>query len=78
MVKAEAVVEHEAQEILFRALRGICIAAHATAVFATDIAGQRKRHLVQPTVFRLIEILDFDTVIAVVTDTAVNAQGLFT
>ena len=76
MVKPKAVVEHEAQEILFRALRGVAVAAHAAAVFATDVAGQRKRHLVQPAVFRSIEILDFDAVIAVVSDAARVAERL--
>src|SRR5712671_872505 len=74
MMKPKAVVEHEAQEILFRALCGVAVAAHAAAVFATDVAGQRERHLVQPAVFRPIEILDFDAVVAVVSDAAWIAE----
>src|SRR6266851_5049841 len=77
MVKPEAVIEHEAKETLLRALSRIAVAADAAAVFAADIAGQRESRLAEK-ILRPVQILDLDTVIAVVTDTAVDSQRLFT
>src|SRR5258707_11732546 len=40
MVKPKAIVEHQTQKTLFPAFRGISGAAHASAVFASDITCQ--------------------------------------
>src|SRR6266436_1942787 len=77
MVKPEAVIEHEAKETLLRALSRIAVAADAAAVFASDVAGQRESRLAEK-ILRPVQILDLDTVIAVVPDTAVDSQRLFT
>src|SRR5258707_541026 len=77
MVKPEAVIEHEAKETLLRALSRIAVAADAAAVFASDVAGQRESRLAEK-ILRPVQILDLDTVIAVVPDTAVASQRLFT
>src|ERR1700730_3138425 len=75
MAKPEAVVEHEAKEILFWALRGVAVAAHPAAMFASDVAGQRESRLAEKILWP-IQILDLDTVVAVVTDTARDSQRL--
>src|ERR1700730_17524845 len=77
MAKPEAVVEHEAKEILFWALRGVAVAAHPAAMFASDVAGQRESRLAEKILWP-IQILDLDTVVAVVTDTARDSQRLLT
>src|SRR6266436_4021086 len=77
MVKPEAVIEHEAKETLLRALSRIAVAADAAAVFASDVAGQRESRLAEK-ILRPVQILDLDTVIAVVPETAVDSQRLFT
>src|SRR5258708_11298992 len=75
MVKPEAVIEHEAKETLLRALSRIAVAADAAAVFASDIAGQRESRLAEK-ILRPVQILDLDTVIAVVPVTDVGSQRL--
>src|SRR6266851_5969855 len=77
MVKPEAVIEHEAKETLLRALSRIAVAADAAAVFASDVAGQGESCLAEK-ILRPVQILDLNTVIAVVPDTAVDSQRLFT
>src|SRR5712664_73112 len=77
MVKPEAVIEHEAKETLLRALSRIAVAADAAAVFASDVAGQRESRLAEK-ILRPVQIFDLNTVIAVVPDTAVDSQRLFT
>src|SRR5229473_352442 len=77
MVKPEAVIEHEAKETLLRALSRIAVAADAAAVFASDVAGQGESRLAEKTLL-VVQVLNLDTVIAVVPDTAVDSQRLFT
>src|SRR5580704_12039493 len=77
VAEPEAVIEHEAEKTLLRALRRVAPAADTASVFATDIAGQRESRFAQKILWS-VQILDFNAVIAVVTHASRNTQGLFT
>ena len=40
VVKLDAVVKHEAEKILLRTLRGICVTTYPSPVLASEIAGE--------------------------------------
>src|SRR5882724_4947649 len=69
VVEPEAVVQHKSKKTLLRALGRITIAAHASTVFASNIASQRESRLAEEILWP-VEVFDFDAVVAVVTDTA--------
>ena len=64
MVEPEPVVGHVAYKALLGAAFVVAVATYSTAVFATQIAGQRERHLVERP-GRPVVILHFHAVVSV-------------
>ncbi len=64
LVEPEPVVRHEPEEVLRGAARGAADAAHAAAVLASSVDGERERRLAQERI-RVVEVLDLDAVVGV-------------
>src|SRR5271154_5036019 len=76
-MKPEAVVQHEAQETLLGASLMVAVTTYSAAILAAHVAGQRKRHLVQPSV-RIVVILHLDAVVGVDAFAVWNEQVILT
>src|SRR5215472_3409835 len=76
IVEPEAVIEHEPEEALLRALPRPSVAAHAATVLASGVARQRESHLAEE-ILRVVVVLDLDAVVGVIPHAARNTKGLF-
>src|SRR5260370_28262489 len=76
-IEPEAVVEHVAQEALFRAFFGISRAAYSASVLASHVSGQRECSLAYK-ILRLVVILNLDAVVRVIAHAARRVQRILT
>ena len=72
-VKPEAVVPHPADKALLGPALLIAVAAHTGTILATQVAGERKCHLVEG-IFRFVVVLNLDAVVGVNATAALDEE----